>query len=667
MASDQLTPYASCADGLGFMNYMASDHRSATSLLTPAASICTVSSLGQDDAAGRARAKTMQTKDILKSPQPHRFHLVPSGRRGRGGPEPQDHGAGAGGRWSDLCKHSTQWNVGLHSPGLSGDSDAEIRGDGCGDGDMFSPAASPLAPAPESGSAVRTPPMPATTQSPYIEAPVDHPMNAPHVIADRFLAENALSPSPVLIQSRPTSICSASSSQTTSSITLVHDHGSKRFSTASGASSSKDIDRKERLLPYPGSPILELENVCMVPEGAVVEGAEVFPDVATQSRDAPSLPVAQDAGNDERPPAITQTKSSSLESIISQYHRLPDKLESPQRKHRKASASTSIIPSPAHEADHRATGGRGSSPTKPSGAGGAGGKRDRRKFALRRQAIYAEYGFQIALPPDPDSSSAAVKVLRPSPSPSPSKSVKGAHSGASAGGRAASAYSALPSSGSVSRLAMSAASASISASSSLGAGLDALAAGRSESTRDPFVEAHGGLTHANDRLERLSVQDDILGATRHPILDDDDDADALGSGMFTSTPSAKVRSVTARARDAERRSLSSGAAPGFLDSDHATLGSHHSGDLSWSGTAGRLAGDASQTDWTPLRITPQARKAAPRGCAAPSLSVGRSERGARLSVWDVDPGHHPVVQELLEEVERAIEQWRWILHMRVYV
>ncbi|OSD01696.1 hypothetical protein PYCCODRAFT_1468284 [Trametes coccinea BRFM310] len=656
MASGQLSPFASCASGLGFLNYTTTDHRSTTSLLTPTASICTVSSLGQDDAAGRARTKTMQTKDILKSPLPHRFHLVPSGRRGRG-PRTEEEGRAAKGR--------VMRKVGLGSPGLSGDSDVGGMGEEREEGDMFSPEASPLVPTQEMAS-------PYSPQSPFINVgPVLH-HDAP-VPADHLQTDGALSP--VLIQSRPTSTCSALSAQTMASITLVQDQGSKRYSSASGAS-YKEAGEKMVLLPE-SEPVLEQHGIKL--DGPVETGIDVDvipPEPAAEPLLQAIEPIDQEPDS-EVGPTITQTKSTSLESLVSQYHALSNKLESPQRTHRKASASTSVLPSPSPKANRRATDGDLPSPTKPSSAGGK-----RRKFALRRQAIYAEYGFQIALPPDPDSDSAAVKVLRASPGPSPNKRAggRGGHKHGSGGaGRAAAAYSALSSSGSVARLGGSSLSASASASSSLGSGLAALQvhsdslAGSGSSSGGTYRDAlfaslgssgtlHGALAHVNDRLERLSVQEDILGARRNPFLEQDD----LEEGVCTSTPSAKTRTLTARAKDAGKCFLVAYSGADHSEDLQSGALAAHLDDNFWTGTAqgGSSVSSLNDCQWTPLRITPQ-KLVSPVNLSL-SLSVSRSERSARLSAWDVDPGHHPIVQELIDEVERAIEQWRWILQMRVY-
>ncbi|KAH9887604.1 hypothetical protein C8Q73DRAFT_712544 [Cubamyces lactineus] len=79
---------------------------------------------------------------------------------------------------------------------------------------------------------------------------------------------------------------------------------------------------------------------------------------------------------------------------------------------------------------------------------------------------------------------------------------------------------------------------------------------------------------------------------------------------------------------------------------------------------------APNTGWAPLRITKrnpapiQSRELSRREKAR--LSVSRSERSARLSAWEIDPGHHPILRELIDEVDRAIEQWRRVGQTRTY-
>ena len=82
MTTGGLTPLMSCADGLGILPSAESlDNRSVFSLALTG-STCTISSIADADGArGRSRMKTMRTKEIEKSPIPHRFHLVPSGRK----------------------------------------------------------------------------------------------------------------------------------------------------------------------------------------------------------------------------------------------------------------------------------------------------------------------------------------------------------------------------------------------------------------------------------------------------------------------------------------------------------------------------------------------------------------------------------------------------------
>ncbi|KAI8984905.1 hypothetical protein BD414DRAFT_537360 [Trametes punicea] len=616
MTSGQLSPFASCTDGLGFMN-CAADYRSSSSLLTPTASVCTVSSLGQsgDSAAesagtaGRSRTKTMQTKDILKSPQPHRFHLVPSGIR-RLVDQPS---------LGMSSKPSAQWRFKQDSPvmreGGQGDGVTEA-------GDVFSPSASPL--------------MPLDNASPTQAAQCSYRGTG----AEREATEDGVpladkACSPILVEFRPASTCSAFSSQTLSaSFTLVQDQASKRFSSAS-TTSSKDPCEKA-LLWAERSPALAVEDIPEV--SACSEDQAYFPQkpIATSpAQMAETGATESDRHGDDNaaPSTIAQTTSSSLDSLVSKYGSSPDRPASPHED--PANVFAAILESAAcsPKAHRRATDSSLHSPTKPHTSG-----RNRRKFALRRQAIYAEYGFQIALPSDSDSDP-AVKVLRASPCPSPSK-----REGGQGQGRAASAYCALSSSGSVSSAELS---ASVSASSSAGSVETLAAAASGDGLREALFTCLGpaplgGL--ANERLERLSVQDDILAATRNPLLDDE------VIGLTTSTPPSKSRSAGQRLLAASSGMVGSGEA-----------GSHLGDGLLTAAVA--VPRMSSQTSWAPLHL--MGRSAAQRQHLM--LSVSRSEWDARLSAWEVDPGHHPIVRDLIDEVDRAIEQWKWTVQLRTYV
>ncbi|KAI0352792.1 hypothetical protein OH77DRAFT_1408393 [Trametes cingulata] len=562
MASGQLSPFASCTDGLGFPNSV--DCRSTTSLLTPTASVCTVSSLAQsgdgDGGAGRVRTKTMQTKDILKSPQPHRFHLVPSGRR----------------RTPELpslsSKPSTQWRFRqeghMHHESTNGAEEAAIQ-------DLFSPAESPLMPPLEIVSQCRT-------------AHDERPLSR---VQDHALGESGSIPVScrVLTDDRPTSTGSALSVQTASvSYTLVQDQTNKRLSSASASLCKEDLLCKDPIGACPfkdrthhissdeaahDEPLSKTQVSAITCETTAKEICAAITSCGRRNRES-DYSVADEAN-------AIHTTSGTLDSLVSKYRSRSSSTYEDPCAPSNVTPSTSSNPERASES---------CSPS-PSALPPA---RDRRKFALRRQAIYAEYGFQIALP-DSDSES-SVKVLA-----SPSKR--------SAQGRAASAYVL---SGSNSRSALS-----VSTTGSVA----------SETVSSGYEDARFG--YANDRLERLSVQDDILAATRNPLLEE-------FAQLTTSTPPAKSRS----------------------DSRHplGTVSAVPCSRVAQSSTS------RSQQSWAPLRL----RKKHNRHDVVP-ICVSTSERSARLSAWDVDPGHHPLIQDLIDEVDRAIEQWRWIMQLRTYL
>ncbi|KAI0759712.1 hypothetical protein BD413DRAFT_496044 [Trametes elegans] len=605
MASGQLSPFPSCADGLGFLHSV--DCRSASSLLTPTASVGTVSSLTQGgDGDGRARTKTMQTKDIMKSPQPHRFQLIPSSKRKT--PEQP----------SLPTRPSAQWRARTRadlSPDAFGRHD---EGEGQ---DIFSPAASPLVPGlPDNVSLI--PPTarpthdclkaPRSPRSPLSDGDLRHGTRLENMLSDAIH-------SPVFTTSRPASNASAFSTQTISaSFTLVQDQASKRFSSASGTSHGDfhcQIDEAsflpdEQPISAFGNAGECTDNVgeCADDDGATDEMC-CFSELLAPTDEAAtnclrettplSVAAAEECGDDDALMSgdTSNTTSGTLDSLLSKYNDLPDLPHVPNLPWVIADADGPLT---SPESLRRATDGSlpphaSPPPQKPL--------RDRRTFALRRQAIYAEYGFQIALPAsDSDLGSGAgagagvggsVKLLA-----SPSKA------------RAASAYVL---SGSTSRSALS-----LSASSS----------GRSVADAAPD---DGGRGRAG--LERLSVQDAILNASRTPLLD-------TFAGPPTSTPRlAGPRALLAPAGD-----------PPFLAADPTA-------------SVPAVAGRAEEKAWAPLRIT----KRNPVQREAVRISVSVSERRARLSAWEVDAGHHPVLQELIDEVDRALEQWRWILQLRTYL
>ncbi|KAI0329909.1 hypothetical protein GY45DRAFT_1371155 [Cubamyces sp. BRFM 1775] len=708
MASGQLSPYPSCADGLGLMN--CADHRSASSLLTPTASVCTVSSLGGGPASegdARGRMKTMQTKDILKSPQPHRFHLVPSGRkRAKTTEPPRDRGMSS--------RPSAQWRF---KDGRLASPDDERRREEDGRGGFFSPQVSPVL---------------TTTQDIMTDQQDLYSPRLAYASEDDYAQEDHLASdhlrSPDMVDSRPTSTCSALSSQTTSvSFTLVQDQASKRFSTASDTVNLKMVLRDD---DFRRASVLHESSAAESADGYVhaqneADEVHLGDDVLVLSPQCDDVVESPEHIISEVPDTVdglnavghpadsTQTPSASLESLMSAYDMLPQSdvpMPYTDGRHTIPAIPTTPQALPAAtsspKVNRRATDTSLVSPSKKPAA--TSSTRDRRKFALRRQAIYAEYGFQIALP-DSDSES-SVKLLA-----SPSRKGRAVVQGRAASAEAYVTGAGLP--GSASRWAVEevdearchlglSLSGSAGSTGSLGAaairagtgpdtgvGDTSLAASESSASggddlrsrlfasTNSTMTLHGVLAH--DRLERLSVQDDILGATRHTLADLNSGSDLASNadtaGLTTSTPPPSL----VKGRAAERRTL----AMGISTSDSGTGYGSHLGFGSESGDCGLSLHDNLQllsatwqsslrtpntgTGWAPLRIVKrnpapiQARALSRREKAR--LSVSRSERSARLSAWEVDPGHHPILRELIDEVDRAIEQWGQMGLMRMCV
>ncbi|KAI0662819.1 hypothetical protein C8Q70DRAFT_1050544 [Cubamyces menziesii] len=701
MASGQLSPYPSCADGLGLMN--CTDHRSASSLLTPTASVCTVSSLGAagSESDARGRMKTMQTKDILKSPQPHRFHLVPSGRKRAQTTDPSSN-RGMNSRPSAQWRSKEGW---LASPG------DERRAEDGSDG-FLSPQLSPVLMTTQD-TVLFSP------QSPYLSDDTGRV----YAHEDHLLVSDHLrSPDMAEHESRPTSTCSALSSQTTSvSFTLVQDQASKRFSTASDTANLKAVLRDDDIkhVSVLRESLAEADEYTWQAQGesededvpsALPQCDAVVESPAQIASEEPDIEFGDRPDFLGNPVNSIHTPSASLESLMSACNMLPQTDpqipydDSDGRHTYSVIPITALLPTATSspKVSRRATDTSLGSPSKKQAVSGTGATRDRRKFALRRQAIYAEYGFQIALP-DSDSESSVKMLASPSKkgravvqgrAASASAYVTGAATGLGAGMLGGGSRWALsesgPGTGSHLGLSLSgsagstgslrgltekdtgastgAADASLAVSESSASGGDDLRERLFVSTNSTMA-LHGVLAH--DRLERLSVQDDILGATRHTLVDSNSGSDLTShGGLTTSTPPPSL----VRARASERRTL----AVGISTSDSvAGFGSRlglGSGPSVGSGEYGPSLHDNLQLLTRRLGTPPDheaqpdpdpvARGAQPGEKAR--LSVSRSERSARLSAWEVDPGHHPILRELVDEVDRAIEQWRRVGQMRMY-
>ncbi|EIW62315.1 uncharacterized protein TRAVEDRAFT_45143 [Trametes versicolor FP-101664 SS1] len=623
MAPGQLSPFPSCASGLGFMT--TPDCLNASSLLTPTASICTISSLtpgGDTEAAlSRARAKTMQTKEILKSPQPHRFHLVLSSGRRRTPEIP-----------SLPSRPSAQWRDGLGvpvSPVYSdGGGSTELRRSRP---DLFSPAVSPLMPPADIYTEDAR-----FTHSPGTEDYLDDAMPT------RSQEERREEACEV---EYPASTYSARSASTASaSFTLVQDRTSKRLSSASGTV-YKDMFthdyQKTSLLDerLSDTPLCDGNiSTCHVDaESAELDTSPPTPMILSEQPldDIVEIPESEThpsvySGGDASQANISHTTSGSLYSNSSAYTGYDrDDVSWPGRisvelARSDEALSEAAAPTPAPIP---------SSPPKPTSA------RDRRKFALRRQAIYAEYGFQIALPDSGSDSS--VKML----ANSPQKSRTG-------------------------RPQMRAASAYMSNSGSARSGLSSSTS--SESRRRTAAGADGdedemqlfGSANDVDRLGRFSVQEDIMAATRNPLLED-------RAELRTSTPQRSAKGGSTGQRTVLGYGSLGPASLSGLGFDSGSPGSYLAAprDLVWhSGSSTSFgSGDARQDDsdspWAPLRIR---KRMVPAHSELSCISVSASERNARWSAWEFDRGHHPILQDLLDEVDRALEQWTWLAQLRAY-
>ena len=309
----------------------------------------------------------------------------------------------------------------------------------------------------------------------------------------------------------------------------------------------------------------------------------------------------------------------------SSSHTLPDSSLSSYSVHSDRSDTSAPRPAPSSDSmrsmmSRRATEmSFGSATNLPS-------PRDRR-FALRRQAIYAEYGFHIAFPESESGSSS-----RQAP-PSPSRSHKKGHA---MGGRAASA-SAYVFSASTSGVAHSAWSTSTS-----GASIKSVAelADLTSPYPSPLPSSSGlNLAQATDKLERLSVQEDLLASSRIPFVNN------LGSTRTCTLPSLKSQPLRSNASGKTERIPPSSEAPRSIIRSAFVFGSRP------------------QTEpWAPLRVVKR-DSTDPLVLCVP---VSASDRSERFAIWQEDPGHHPIVEALLGEVRKAIEEWKGIGAVSAY-
>lgn len=254
----------------------------------------------------------------------------------------------------------------------------------------------------------------------------------------------------------------------------------------------------------------------------------------------------------------------------------------------------------------------------------------RRKFAMRRQAIYAEYGFKLAFPESESSSSIRHTHI-------PMSSSRDFAEAASS--RAASAYV-------DSRSVWSASTSAASIRSQLQHDVvpDPTADEVDDEPRDldqlilPYPSARSLANLSN--VERFSVQDAFFSPSRNPLLDDDH------ADIMTSTPPAKPRSQTQHPASLNRitrlASLPEVEAPLPIPGEHLAKNGHvYACGLEWR-------------PWSPLRLPGIVSEDG--GCII-RRSSSALERAQMFAKWQDDPGHHAIIQQLLDVVDLAIREW----------
>lgn len=619
MATGGLSPFTSCADGLGILPSAESlDHRSVYSLALTG-STCTISSIADPDGArGRSRMKTMRTKEIEKSPIPHRFHLVPAGRRR----------LGAGPSLSP--KPSTTWRFKEDRDGGEAESVYSTKSPSLYEVDVVSLHARFGRTCAETLS-----------QSP------DPAQNDEDLKPERSIIEDLVSDalqSPVFESYRPSQVeLDGVPSPQGSSFTLVNEQSSKskRFSSMynsmqdycetdpaeeiledalllqSTEPSTTDVEGDGKIHRYAGHDDDYDGRDCASQDCAPVDSPLVSDSDLAQANSGEELHDYPPSPEKARPSSSSHTLQNSSLSSYSVHSDKSDKSEGSAPRPPPSDSMRSMMSRRATEMSF------GSAYNMPS-------PRDRR-FALRRQAIYADYGFQIAFPESDSDSS-----LRQGPHPhSPTKPPH--KKGHAVGGRAASA-SAYVFSASATGIPRSAWSTSTS-----GASLKSAAdlADTASPYMSPLPSSSAlNLAQANDKLERLSVQDDLLALSRIPFATTDDPG-----SLRTSTPPLSLKSRSLRLLAQDSSVMTSHSAPSASKADaHGSSGS----SLSVFRPPGK--------PWAPLRIVKRDSTDPLVLC----VSVSPSDRAERFAIWHHEPGHHPIVEALLGEVRRAMEEWKGI-------
>ncbi|KAI0687345.1 hypothetical protein C8Q76DRAFT_760787 [Earliella scabrosa] len=454
------------------------------------------------------------------------------------------------------------------------------------------------------------------------------------------------------------------------SFTLVHDHSTKfkrisssMFKSVQAASVESDSETVHE--PY-------LERACVLPVAVAHQdlheddialpddptnaAGNILPAVHSPPRTSSSVAsVTIDAETAANPgPSTDPVKQSDSAgtlglhtSSLSLYSVQSDKSDI------SASASLPLQSESTRSLSRRATDGSFASINHPP-------TRDRR-FALRRQAIYAEYGFQIAYPESDSEGPSRPREHGDPQAPTSSSSqptLKKGHPGRSASAYVFSASAPHPTwSASTSGASLNSVIDAYAGSGTSSSSVRAL--GALPDLPHPHVSGSGSdtslyLAQGDDKLDRLSVHAELLASDRNPLLDS-------GIVLKTSTPPLVLKKKSSQSQ----RSLPSCSfSPSTSTTSTAAVnGSAHrpSSFAAYSGPSTSNP-DCTLEPWAPLQVVKRDSTDPLVLC----VSVSPSDRVERLALWEEDRGHHPIVEALLREVDRAMEEWRRAVTVAAY-
>ena len=600
-----LSPLPSRGDGLGIFPSGDSLSRSSTySYGHTRSSTCTDLSFSQHHEQGtnqpttpltRTTATRTNLKEIQKSPIPHRFNLVPSSKK-----RPQD-------RATMIPRSMTQWTRKV--PPEFMDEGRILMDPSLYEVDSVRGLMRSVIESLTRGNQSQRSLKPVTTEG-----------EEQHSILEELISDAFDSPVfDCLSTPSPNAACASSeqrspASFTPSSFTLVQDqpsHKARRVSaTLDSIPKGSSLSSSENSqLPKCYGRQQEFHSAASTSTPLSEADIHHFQDSASGSvvssqndYDAKQKRAPLSAADRRHPSKHSKCRSASSSSMDSFVGGRPD-----------TSASVYSQPSgyPYDSLDSLAT---SKSATQDSLA--SSDSRHRR-FAARRRAIYAEYGFDLAFP-DSDSSSSIRHTHIPTSS---SKTFTGKGSN-----RTASAYVPL----------RSAWSASTSAAS-VRSQLQDPANGGSADEQDslplnlPFSSSINLAYLANDKLERFSVQDSILNSSRNPLLEDQ-------ANFTTSTPAAKTRA---------HRSLAKLALDSLPDVPALP-------DAVKRSTRFQLYSSRFELQpWAPLQV---AKLGSDSGSIF-SQSSSTLERAQMFVKQRDDLDYHPIVKQLMDDVDQAILEW----------